>query len=80
MKRAHSFSIRNRKQLEKDTVCGCFYCLTIFDPKEIKNWVDDGEDDTAICPYCIIDSIIGESSGYPINKEFLQQMHDRFFG
>ncbi len=75
---AHSFSSNHKKQLLQDKKCGCFYCLEIFDPKEIKEWVPDYEG-TAICPYCGLDSIIGESSGYPITKEFLSKMKARWF-
>ena len=74
---AHKYSFKNRKQLEKDSKCGCFCCCTIFNPKEIKEWCDD--DDTALCPYCGIDSIIGESSGYPIDKKFLNDMKKYWF-
>lgn len=70
--------------LKKDKVCGCFYCLTIFSPEEIDDWlIDDNDADrlgTAICPHCGIDSVIGESSGYPITKEFLKKMYDHWFG
>lgn len=51
-----------------------FFCLNIFSPDKIKEWIEDKEDLTAICPYCGIDSVIGESSNYPITKEFLQEM------
>ncbi len=34
---------------------------------------------TAICPYCRVDSIIGESSKYPITKEFLKMMKEYWF-
>ncbi len=56
---AHACSFHNREQLLKASKCGCFYCLKIFNPKEIKKWCD-GEK-TAICPYCGIDSIIYDS-------------------
>lgn len=75
---AHRFSINNRKLLLKDRICGCFYCLSIFVPSEIKEWIDDYEG-TAVCPYCGIDSVIGESSGYPITKEFLSDMYQYWF-
>ncbi|MBR6502910.1 MAG: cytoplasmic protein [Clostridia bacterium] len=75
---AHKFSHNNKPMLEKDSICGCFYCLTIFDPQEINDWVVDAVG-TAVCPYCDIDSVIGESSGYPITKEFLKEMHDHWF-
>ena len=41
-------------------------------------WVED-TDGTALCPFCGIDSIISESSGFPITKEFLEQMNKRYF-
>ena len=40
----------------------------------------DRAKDAAICPYCGMDSVIGESSGYPITKEFLQKMQEHWFG
>lgn len=76
---AHRCSIRHRRQLEKDKICGCFHCLAIFHPNEITEWIDDNEDDTALCPFCGIDSVIGESSGFPITKEFLEGMHHVWF-
>ena len=74
---AHKFSVRNRKALKKDIRCGCFYCLEIFSPKEIEDWIDGGE--TAQCPFCWVDSVIGESSGAPITKEFLNEMNEYWF-
>ena len=76
--KAHYFSSNHKKELLKDKKCGCFYCLEIFDPNEIKEWVDDISG-TAICPYCGIDSVIGESSGFPITKEFLKVMNNYWF-
>ncbi len=34
---------------------------------------------TAFCPFCGVDSVIGESSGYPITKEFLEKMKEWWF-
>jgi hypothetical protein len=77
-KKAHKFSANHKASLLQDNTCGCFYCLEIFNPKEINTWISDREG-TAICPYCGIDSVIGESSGYPITKEFLQGMYEVWF-
>lgn len=69
--------------LKKDSVCGCFYCLRIFDPSEIEEWIiaDNPIDKngTAICPHCGIDSVIGESSGFPITTDFLRGMKKCWF-
>ena len=74
---AHRFSSRNRKSLEKDHICGCFHCTKIFSPTEITEWIED--EDTALCPYCGMDSVIGESSGISMTEQFLKEMHQVFF-
>lgn len=76
---AHNYCINHKPELELDKVCGCFYCMRIFTPREIRIWLKDSRG-TALCPYCSIDSVIGESSGFPITKTFLQEMHERWFG
>jgi hypothetical protein len=48
-----------------------------FLPSEIEDWIDD--DDTALCPKCGIDSVIGSVSGDPMERELLQKMHDHWF-
>ncbi|WP_459499218.1 cytoplasmic protein [Bacillus sp. C1] len=73
---AHRSYSRNRNYLEKDTMCDCFYCLEIFNPSKINDWWDD---DTAVCPYCGTDSIIGEGAGFTLTKIFLTEMHQRWF-
>ena len=81
---AHKFSNNHMAQLKKDATCGCFYCGKIFDPAEIKVWLiadnDCDREGTALCPYCGIDAVIGESSGYPITEEFLSKMCMHWFG
>jgi hypothetical protein len=77
---AHNFSTNHKSELLKDSVCGCFYCMSIYSPNEIRNWLKDSRGTgTALCPRCGIDSVIGESSGYPITTEFLQRMHNYWF-
>ena len=77
-KQAHDCSIRNKEQLAKSKKCGCFNCGEIFPPSEITDYVSDGEP-TALCPYCHIDSVIGDASGFPITPKFLRDMNKRWF-
>lgn len=74
---AHNLANSNRQNLTKASVCGCFYCLRIYDPKEIV-WEDDA-DDTAMCPYCGIDAVIPESETLPVTKALLKQMREFWF-
>jgi hypothetical protein len=79
---AHKHCRSHRPQIEASETCGCFYCLAIFPPAEIEEWLAEpphlgGE--TAFCPRCSIDSVIGSTAGYPITREFLQQMNAHWF-
>lgn len=78
---AHDHSDRHRNELEQSEICGCFYCLRIFKPSLIEDWIEEESRhiDTALCPYCNIDSVIGSKSGYPITKSFLKQMKSYWF-
>lgn len=76
---AHARCICNREALQRVDRCGCFYCLAIFDPQEIGEWIEDEGGDTALCPRCGIDSVLPESDEYPLTRSFLRRMYDRWF-
>lgn len=79
---AHKHSIRHREELLASESCGCFFCLKIFQPDKITEWTDDlrGVGQTALCPFCGIDSVIGSASDYPITEAFLSRMEQHWFG
>jgi hypothetical protein len=74
---AHDHSSNHRAEIEKSETCGCFYCMAIFPPADIIEWIDQGQ--CALCPKCGIDSVIGSASDFPITKVFLERMHDHWF-
>lgn len=80
--RALSLCRNHRPELEKDKLCGCFFCRKVFSPAEIGDWdMDESSRGTARCPHCDApafgyDSVIGESAGYPITANFLRQLND----
>ncbi len=78
---AHRHSIHNKSEIMESGICGCFYCLRIFEPTKISNWADSTSiEQTALCPECSIDSVIGSASGFPITNEFLNVMKQHWFG
>ena len=81
---AHTHSIRHRKEIMESKFCGCFFCMEMFDPAEIEIWTDynenDSEGQTAMCPYCFTDSVIGDKSGFPVINSFLEGMCLQWFG
>lgn len=84
--RAHRHSAGHRAELLASERCGCFYCLAVFSPQAIDEWIDadaDSDDEagtTALCPACGIDAVIGSAAGFPLRREFLQAMRARWFG
>lgn len=73
--------MRHREEVLASESCGCFYCCAIFAPAAIDEWIDEweGTGQTALCPRCGIDSVIGSESGYPVTREFLKQMKTYWF-
>lgn len=78
---AHAFSSEHRRDILVSEQCGCFYCLAQFAPQAIREWIDDeqGVGQTALCPKCGIDSVVGSASGVPITRTFLGRMRKRWF-
>lgn len=86
---AYRHATNNRAEIEAGKVCGCFYCMQTFPPSEIVAWTgfdinqidnpDAAQVETALCPRCGSESVIGDKSGYGITADFLQRMHEAWF-
>lgn len=78
--KAHNYSKNNRDCLSRSISCGCFYCKKLLMANDVYDWVlDDDGQQTALCPYCGSDSIIGDDCVYPLKKDFLEAMHKYWF-
>ena len=78
LKNAHEHCTGNKKEIESGKICGCFYCFEIFEKDEITNYLNENGG-TALCPFCGVDAVIGEASGFRITKEFLEEMKAFWF-
>lgn len=67
----------NKVEILKSKTCGCIYCKKIFTPKQITNWL--AKEDTALCPYCNIDSVLADASGVEITEALLEKMNKKYF-
>src|SRR6188474_1232150 len=54
---AQKHANRHRAEIEASTRCGCFFCFRTFPHTEINAWIDASQ--TALCPACGVDSVIG---------------------
>jgi hypothetical protein len=79
--RAHRHCTRHRDEVMASDICGCFHCGAMFAPAEISTWTDrwEGLGQTAVCPNCSVDAVIGSESGYPITADFLNLMRKHWF-
>ncbi len=84
--RKHSFG--NRVEISQSSQCACFCCLKTFSSEAIRNWCDQprevahGDDVlgiTAECPFCGIDSVLGDQCGFELSEEFLKKMKQFWF-
>ena len=73
---AYQHSDGHENEIKASDECGCFRCVSVFAPADIVEWVEEPNSDeqTALCPFCQNDSVIGSQSGYPITVEFLEKM------
>ena len=77
---AHKHSINHKDELLASDLCGCFYCLHLYPPTEIEVWIEEaGGGETALCPHCGIDSVIGSTSSFPVTQAFLKSMNRHWF-
>jgi hypothetical protein len=72
----HRHTRANRMELEASEVCGCIACERIYFPSEVVRWAAD---ETAVCPHCGVDAVVGSASGIPIMPGVLRRAHARWF-
>jgi len=67
-------TIANRKEIEQSEQCFCTYCHQHFAAREVTDFIKDKSDDTALCPNCGTDAVIGDACGLP-DKTMLKRLH-----
>ena len=82
-------SEHNRLALQESTECGCFHCARMLEFSSITKWTDapygtppellNEKGETALCPHCGFDTVIGSESGFPVTMELLSQMQAYWF-
>ena len=74
-------SFENWDSVMQSQICGCYYCKRIFPPSEIspERYTQDRNGKTVLCPYCMVDAVIGDASGIPINSESLDELYEAMF-
>ena len=75
-KMLHARSTNNRGALLDSGECGCFFCIRIYNPEKISEWIND---ETAKCAFCGVDAVIPESCDYELSDSLLLEMKEFWF-
>ena len=75
----HSHTIRNRKEIDQSEYCHCISCIKSYPSPIVMRFIKDGDGETALCPYCGIDAVIGDGCGLEIDQEILITLNKRWF-
>lgn len=79
VQKAHKHCRNNKEEINNSELCACFYCKKLFKPSEVVKWILFPSENTACCPYCGIDSVLGNACGYDLTPKFIQQMNEFWF-
>jgi hypothetical protein len=77
---ALSGNYEHREIILRSELCGCQLCRHLFRPDEIEEWIDetDGVGQTALCPKCGLDAVIGSASPFPEDLKLLSELARRW--
>ena len=83
------FALDHRALMDRSERAGCFQCVRIFAPSEIREWMHDpaapdapapaAGTETATCPRCGFAALL-PSAAVPLDAELLEEMATHHFG
>lgn len=86
---AYRHTTNNWAEIQASKVCGCCSCVQIFPADDIVAWtgldvnhIDDPEAvnrQTALCPKCGSEAVLGDKSGFAVTAGFLSRMSEAWF-
>ena len=86
---AFRHTTKNRAEIEASRLCGCCYCMQSFSTDEVVAWAgldfsqldnpDAADAETAVCPRCGGEAVIGDKAGFDITPQFLSRMNEAWF-
>ena len=71
----HKHSVENKYEILNSKKCACFHCFRIYDSVEVDTFLQENDGiETALCPLCITDTIIGDASGFNLTDEMIDAL------
>jgi len=73
-------SSHNEIEILHSKTCSCYFCRQTYNARDVNDWTNDKGGVTALCPVCGMDSVIGDASGVPLDKNLLKDLNQAFYG
>ncbi|MDZ4772932.1 MAG: hypothetical protein SGI72_07330 [Planctomycetota bacterium] len=77
----HRARTNHRERVLAAERCGCFYCLAVYAPCDIRRWADptaaEPRGNTALCPRCGVDAVIPLGPG--TDPSLMSRMNEHWF-
>ena len=71
----HKHSSKNKFEILNSHKCACFHCFRIYDSTDVETFLKDNDgEETALCPVCTTDTIIGDASGFNLTDELIDTL------
>lgn len=66
---------QNWPEMKQSVMCGCLSCGKVYPANEVEDYIGYGDEElTAICTYCLEETLVGDASGLDISAETLQKV------
>ena len=75
----HSHTLRNRLEIESSEYCHCIGCCKSYPASLVGDFIKDGNGETALCPYCGTDAVIGDGCGLELNQDIMSALNKIWF-
>ncbi len=85
MEKIYTYVFENEEFLQRYQNCICLYCGKTFIYKKIKEWINDRNGKTAICPFCHVDAVVAlevsnKEDYFKFNEEIQKKIKNKYLG
>lgn len=72
-------STDNQPDIVASEICGCYSCMNMFSPEEIKDYAPGYVFATAKCPVCGRKTVLPEHPDYKLTRHLLNELRQHYF-
>lgn len=75
LKQVHEHSFKNKEEILRSCKCLCFHCFRTYNSNDVEMFIPENDgNETALCPLCITDTLIGDASGFELSDQLIDEL------